>query len=143
MLTSMPIGRIAVVLVDTARDVLGPFKSAPNATGFLMHAVYATCPGRDKLPHLSYRGARSMFVPVVEASIQEIRGFGFQNGRRVSIVPPMNVRIYKLNSIAREACSLVPKLCLVLCANDGGVSRRVATASQPGYDRGASSLRSV
>jgi hypothetical protein len=33
MLTSMSIGGIAVVLVNTTRDVLGPFKSAPNATG--------------------------------------------------------------------------------------------------------------
>ena len=58
MLTSMSIGGIAVVLVNTTRDVLGPFKSAPNATGLLIRGVCAACPGHDNQPHLSYRRAK-------------------------------------------------------------------------------------
>ena len=102
MLTSMSIGGIAVVLVNTTRDVLGPFKSAPNATGLLIRGVCAACPGHDNQPHLSYRRAEALFVPIVEVSTSANRRFLLPEWPPISKVPPMNARNHKSDSIARE-----------------------------------------
>jgi hypothetical protein len=98
----MSIGGIAVVLVNTTRDVLGPFNSAPNATGLLIRGICAACPGRDDLLHLSYRRARSVVRANRGTLTWENRGFLLPEWPLRSKVPPMNARNYKSDSIARE-----------------------------------------